>query len=422
MAVTFAVALVGLGDLRTSLEWGLTLMLIWGVAVVVLPAPSVSPTRVFYVAVLIRFIVLFSPVALSDDIFRYLWEGRAVLMGGNPYVDPPGSGIWPEDILRVQVNHSQILTVYPPVALWIFAMLAQIAYSPVVVKVAMGLADAVVAWGIADILKGRGRSTSGAWIYALHPLAVVESAGSGHLEPVAILCVVLAIRAWDRGDSGLWWAGLGALVKLFPVVLIATVWRRGWNQLWLLLLVTVLTTVPFLGEWTELSTGLMHYARHWSFNGSVYAVLSVVFGSLTRPLLIAVGVGVCLWAWRRRSDPAEVALWAGGAFVLLSPTVHPWYVLWAWVPALICGVRAWSVLATLVLLSYAVLASYDPLTSTWEEPLWPPFVEYLVFLPALLLEWLWRRTPPEPSASGRSVNPSLLPSQITPDLSIQDRH
>ena len=65
--------------------------------------------------------------------------------------------------------------------------------------------------------------------------------------------------------------------------------------------------------------------------------------------------------WRRR-DPAEVALWAGGAFVLLSPTVHPWYVIWAWVPSLLTGVRAWTALATAAPLAYAVLATLDPAT------------------------------------------------------------
>ena len=82
--------------------------------------------------------------------------------------------------------------------------------------------------------------------------------------------------------------------------------------------------------------------------------------------------------------------------MLLSPTVHPWYVLWAWVPALLCGVRSWTLLATLVPLSYAALASYDPTTSTWEEPWWPSLLSTLPFLMALIWESVQHATQPGP--------------------------
>jgi hypothetical protein len=108
---------------------------------------------------------------------------------------------------------------------------------------------------------------------------------------------------------------------------------------------------------------------------------------------------VVLVAIRRHRDPAVVALWAGGAFVLLSPTVHPWYVLWAWVPALICGVRAWTVLATLVPVSYAALASLDSATGQWVEPWWPVWAQFLPFLLVLGWEWGLRWMLPGPSPS-----------------------
>ena len=104
----------------------------------------------------------------------------------------------------------------------------------------------------------------------------------------------------------------------------------------------------------------------WSFNAGLFSLFEMGLGAYARPAAIEIAGLLLLRAVRVHTDPARIALWAAGLFVLFSPTVHPWYVLWAWVPALLCGVRSWTVLATLVPLSYA-LASYDPITSSWED-------------------------------------------------------
>ena len=97
---------------------------------------------------------------------------------------------------------------------------------------------------------------------------------------------------------------------------------------------------------------------------------------------MGVGALVVLYALRKRTDPAEVALFAGGAFVLLSPTVHPWYIAWAWVPALIVGVRAFTLLAALMPLAYVVLATIDPATGQWHES---PLTRLAIYGPFFVL-------------------------------------
>jgi len=170
-------------------------------------------------------------------------------------------------------------------------------------------------------------------------------------------------------------------------------------------------SAPF---WDAGGTGffaLGNYTRHWSFNGSLYALMEWASWRWlhddlpARRLAFLLGAAVVgLASWRRR-DPAEVALWAGGAFVLLSPTVHPWYVLWAWVPALLCRARAWTVLATLMPLAYVVLQTLDLASSTWQEALWPRLVIYPVFFLALGVE----------AAIGALLpGPAQIPSPGTP--------
>ena len=163
--------------------------------------------------------------------------------------------------------------------------------------------------------------------------------------------------------------------------------------------------------------GMSIYVQHWSFNGGLFPLFEFVFGGYARPVAIAVGALLVLRAIRIHTEPERIALWAGGAFVLLSPTVHPWYVLWAWVPALLCGVRSWTLLATLVPLSYAALASYDPTTSTWEEPWWPPLFSTLPFLMVLIWESVHHATQPGPWGPGPIARPRRSVSRTEPDTS-----
>ena len=414
LSLSIAFTLVLLGDLRAQASEAVALLTMWGLLVLVMRPRGGRPLDVFLAALLIRGVMLWSPPTLSDDLYRYLWEGRAALMGGNPYIHAPAAALWPADAIRELVNHPEVSSIYPPVAIWLFSLLGALWYDPLSIKAAMGLCDALVAGVLASILLGRGRRLGGAWLYALHPLAVVESAGSGHLEPAALLCLLLGIRAWDRGASGMVWVGLGGLIKLLPLAVLPVLWRRAPGHLLTLLVLAVVTAAPFLDAGLALGHGLGTYAQHWSFNASFFRVFEALFGGWARPAAVGVGALISLHAITRRSDPAVVALWIGGAFVLLSPTVHPWYIVWAWLPALICGVRAWSLLATLAPIAYTVLATYDPVTGHWQESWWPVWIQYLPFLGVLIWEYGAHLIQPGPWAPGRAEPASPSPSPTRP--------
>ena len=372
-AVLGALSIVYLGDLRDSALPAVGVLLVWGAGVLALPRPKLPIRAIFIVALLVRVVLLASPPTLSDDLFRYVWEGTLTAHGGNPYLTAPAEPVLPalvHDAHRAMVNHPHIPSIYPPLAMGLFTALAAVWADPLPFKLVSGLADAGTAFVLARILTDRGHSTAGAWLYALLPLGAIESAGSGHLDPIAVLCLVLAIDAWDRRRTGVIWAGLGALLKLLPGVLFVALLRRPkrtWPEALVVLLLGLGATWPFLDAGPRLLEGFGTYAQHWSFNGSIYPLTELVLGAYARPLLVGVGALIVLYALRKRTDPAEVALFAGGAFVLLSPTVHPWYIAWAWVPALIVGVRAFTLLAALMPLAYVVLATIDPATGQWHE-------------------------------------------------------
>ncbi|MBL8614486.1 MAG: hypothetical protein JNM72_02645 [Deltaproteobacteria bacterium] len=399
LALLGALALLSLGDLRAAPWPGVGLLLLWGGSVAALRAPRGGPGAVLLAALALRGLLLWGENGLSDDVHRYVWEGRVVAMGESPFVHPPADPYWAADFgadpQRMAVNHPAVPSVYPPLALWTWALLSSIWADPLLFRALSAACDAGVAWALASILAGRGRSLRGAWLYALMPLMAVESAGSGHLEPLALLPAALAVRAVDRGGTGISWAALGALVKLLPGVLFVSLARRSWPTAAAALALGLALSWPFLVDGPAVAEGLGTYAQRWSFNGALFPLLQAALeligqGTLARPVAVGLGAGVCAWALAERRDPAALWLWVGGAFVLLSPTVHPWYLGWAWAPALLLGVRPWTTAAALIPLSYVVLATLDPVTGAWTERRWPAL---LIWGGLLLhtLAWGWGR-------------------------------
>src|SRR4029079_3513903 len=177
-------------------------------------------------AALFRLSILFSPPYLSDDIYRYIWDGRVQSAGINPYRYIPAA---PElaqlrdDTIYPKINRRDYAhTIYPPVAQVVFLLTTRISESVVWMKVTMLIFEMVAIWAIASLLNLLGRPRQLVLLYAWHPLCVWEFAGSGHVDAIAIAFIALAFLAWQkRSDPG---AGFllacATLVKLFPVVLV----------------------------------------------------------------------------------------------------------------------------------------------------------------------------------------------------------
>ena len=180
-------------------------------------------------------------------------------------------------------------------------------------------------------------------------------------------------------------------------------------------LVTI-TTLPFLEAGGSLLTGFKTYASHWSHNASLFGLLQWGVGGdgiLARKLGLCIGLMVSAWAWRHRGSPAHLLLWVGGALVVLSPVVHPWYVLWPLAAAMLTEAWAWGVLASTVLLSYLVLQGYDPNLSSWTQLTWIPWIEYPPFFIALLLQARYKKRS-LPSGPHRDESLSQSPTELGP--------
>ncbi len=371
LALAGSLSLVVIGDPRAHAAAAVAVLLAWGVGVVVALRGTITDSPgAPLTAALVRLPLLFVAPTLSDDVHRYVWEGQVLAEGMSPFAHAPNDPLLTtiRDANWALVNHREVSSIYPPAAMLLFLLLSP--GGVVAWRIAMAAADVATAWAL-----GR-RSPRAAWTWALLPLPAIESAVSGHLEGVGVLCLVLALG----GSNAAAW--LGAMVKLLPgVLLLRSGWRGwlGWGG------ATALALAAFIGP--GIGRGMGTYASNWSYNGSIWPALTLFLSPDLARLACGIGAAcIVIGIVFRTTDRGRIALWTTGAFVCLSPTVHPWYALWALAAGLWTGTRAWTLLAVTLPLSYIVLAGYDAEASAWTEPTWTQFVIYLPFYGMLLAD------------------------------------
>lgn len=368
--------------------------------------------------VLLRVAVLLAgDPAASDDRFRYAFEGGLVLAGKSPYAAAPDAperaaerAAWPATYAGV--NHPSISAAYPPLAQGAFALIVGAAggveRAGPALRVAFALSDLAVLAPLASLLRRRGRSLAWLAAWAWCPLAAFEFAGGAHLDSLAILLLVSAADAAERGAGApraraALLLALGALVKLLPAILLPFVLRGAARPGRALLAAAApcalaLAGVAALqGGLSGLGRGVSEYALRWESASAVHRFVEAACarafdrdGGPTDPRRLARAMELLAWlavgaaAWRRGAGPAAAAFALLGAFLVLTPTLHPWYVAWI-VPWLaLFPARSFAFLAAAAPLLYAPLGRFVE-RGEWVEPswLWPcvllPFLALLAF-------------------------------------------
>jgi hypothetical protein len=286
-------------------------------------------------AALFRALLLAAPPTLSDDIHRYVWEGRIQAAGHNPYVRSPAD---PElaplrDAGWPRINNPLATAIYPPLAEIEFNVLARLG-GVRAFKTCASAADLSLVLVLAWALRRRREPPERLALYAWNPLAVVEVAGSGHLEPLAVLPLVLALLA-ARAHRTLGWCALAASIATkYAAVLVAPQTARAAPprpaSVVAALVLLGVVTLPYVDAGARLFDSLGLYAAKWRYNDLLFRVLYAATGSLAsaKAAAAAAVLGVIAVCVRRRLQLERAALvvflWA----LLLSPTVHPWYLLW----------------------------------------------------------------------------------------------
>ena len=352
-------------------------------------------------ALLFRLLLLPTPPVLSSDIFRYIWDARIQASGLNPYLSRPAdfdTEANRKDPIYQQQNRPFARTIYPPLAQMAFRVVRVAAGESITAtKALMLLGDLASILILIQLLQSLRMPRGRVILYAWHPLVVFEVAGSGHVDALAIPCILLALLAWQWRRDVLAGISLGAaaLIKIFPIFLLAAFFSR---QRWRILIgccgAVLLAYSPFLP-----STGfqvLGHLPQFLAdpnevFNPSLIGLVLVLGPFFSRSAVAwaswigrAALISSLAWLLRREAENVNdlvARVWVvAGAITLFTLTMHPWYLLWL-LPFLAIQPRAaWIYLSGAVALSYLLYLAV-PLPARVAIGA----IEYLPFL--ILLVW-----------------------------------
>ena len=343
----------------------------------------------------------------DDDIHRYVWDGRVQRLGYNPYLIVPNDPAF-SDLHTAEtrtLNNPDVPTPYPAGAELFFRAVTAIHESTFALKVAFVLCDFAIVLLLLAILRRSGQGMHWVLAYAWHPLLATEVAGSGHIDIVGVLLLLLSFAALGRcwRTVAAMAFGLAVAVKLLPVVLLPLYWKRVRIRDGILaILVVGLLYLPFLLGGSVPIGSLGTYVQHFRFNDPVFATLErVVAPQVVAALAVLVGLLIAVWL-RNRSQAlsADAFAWPMAGSLLCAPAVYPWYLLWL-LPFLRSPSTVPLMVWTVSIIPTYVVWYIRALGHPWSIPGWVTPLEYGSVAMAGAIVWLRALT--RPSATARCL-------------------
>jgi hypothetical protein len=333
-------------------------------------------------AALWRVPFLMQPPGSDDDIRRYLWDGRVQRLGYNPYnVIPNDPAVaWLHTPETHDLNNPEVPSPYPAGAQLFFRAVTAIHESIFSFKVAFVACDFAVVLLLLNVLRRHGEAEHWVLAYFWNPLLAINVAGSGHVDILGVLLLLISVAALERR-----WRTTAAIafavavaVKFLPLVLAPLYWRRvRIRDAFIAGLVFVGLYVPFLKGGRLPLGSIGTYVQRFRFNDPLFAALE----RLASPQVIAgfallAGLATAAW-FRRKPEPSAPDQWAWpmAASLACAPVVYPWYLIWllpflrsaSAVPLIVWTI---SILPTFVVW-YLRLRGYE-----WYVPHWAVLLEY----------------------------------------------
>lgn len=333
----------------------------------------IQPHVMWGIAILARVLMLFTTPSLSDDVYRYLWDGHVANNGVSPYALPIESAEldYLDIPIRALANNTWMASPYMPSAQWVFRGLNLIApASPTSVQIAMILFDLGAAVIIAKLLAAAGFPSHRLMLYLWNPLIIIEVAHSAHIDAWMVFLMLGGI--WfafnqtvpnkllkTNNNQQMWlsplFMALATLTKILPVLILPVLfWHWTWKQRFLYGGLSIGLLLPaglragwgltgeidgtglfgalriYNSQW-KFNSGINFWVTRWLNNGDGYIVTSADLRVKLVTLVIMAAVLLAVWffAYQHQGLRSSLRLMAIPliAYLILTPTVHPWYAL-----------------------------------------------------------------------------------------------
>ena len=361
--------------------------------------------------IITRLAILFVLPGFSDDVYRFFWDGRLILEGINPY------GIIPKDALELRLPHldtelfhllnsPEYYTIYPPVNQFYFAISAltgDIKSYVVIMRLLIIATELAGIMYLLMLLKRRKLDTKSVILYYLNPLVIVECIGNLHFEVVMLSFMLISVYyIFDsKYVKGAFFLACSIGVKLLPLMIIPFFLFRmpskyRFRFLSLLSIFLMLIFIPLFFGFASVSflSSVDLYFRKFEFNASIYYILryagNLISGynliQFIGPLLAIVTLMTNIYLANKYKKYSETNFWnysllVWTIYLLLSTTVHPWYII----SLVLFGILSdrtyplvWSFLAFISYVNYSQLS--------YHENLWFVAIEYLLLWFVIIFE------------------------------------
>ncbi|PCJ89417.1 MAG: hypothetical protein COA57_02125 [Flavobacteriales bacterium] len=344
-------------------------------------------------SVLFRAIFLFAEPLLSDDYFRFFWDGTLLANGINPFSILPYDLIHSQEAVNVGLdksiyeglNSKKYYSVYPPIMQFVFALSSKFASgnllgSIIIMRLVIICAEIGSVLLLVKLLKKLSIPRENVFLYALNPLIIVELSGNLHFEAIMVFFMVLAFYLWMQSKpiASAIMFGLAIATKLIPLLFIPLIirylgWKKGMVFCAISCGVCIILFLPFLSAQVifNLSSSLELYFQKFEFNASIYYLVRWIGYQTTGYNIISIAgkvlfvvtfliVIVIAWSQKKKnlSELFGKMLLCIAAYYFFSTTVHPWYMALLVMLSVFTFWRFALVWSALIMLSYAAYSAF----------------------------------------------------------------
>ncbi len=344
--------------------------------------------------IILRICLMFIQPTGSDDYTRYVWDGKVLANGINPYRYAPSDtelfNLHSETLPEL-IKFPEMKTIYPPFSILLFYIGYSIGGESFWgIKILLFLFDLLTIWGLFFILKELKLPLKNILIYVLAPLPLFQFFIDAHVDGFGLSLLIFSILFFlkKRKTLSFIFIGLSICVKpigllLLPVIfLIEKDYKSKMKSVVISLMVCLLFYIPFTFS-SNVFGSLTNYTINWTFNGFIFEILNSFLSDNQKTRLICgilFALVYILIIISRKDFLIKIYL----SFFLLfifSPVVHPWYV--TWLAVLLPFIHKWSgiIYASLISLTVFTVLNYQ-LYGEWRSY---PLILIFEYIPVLII-------------------------------------
>ena len=355
---------------------------------------------IFIFGILNRLTLVCLPPFLSNDIYRYIWDGYIQTQGINPYLYPPNAlelANYRNLPIYNSINHLHLPTIYPPLAQVLFFLTFLFSKDSIIaIKIILLIFEILTNLILLKTLNLLNINPTNLAIYMLCPLPIVEFFISGHIDAVGIFFLVLFIYTILSKRIALSAIALSSavLIKIMPIIFIPITFYHIKRKYLLAFYTIFVTTIlllylPYLNIGYKALGSFNTFIKDFYFNSSIFSLLYFFtnqskLSSLICYILLAIYIIIILL--KKQDFIFTIFLFLTGIYIF-SPIVHPWYLTWI-IPLLIfIPSKAFFWLIMSCQFSYYILIKYTQ-ENIWQESTIIKLIEYLPFFALLIWDLL----------------------------------